>query len=127
MALSFNTVANGIENTPPITIAFVTLTVLLSTITSYIRSSTYDSLKGSNPSLLWEDIVIPALQVVPSQVLFNPWTLWTATFVEITPHQFMIGLVIVWFGVTWLEQHWNSKYNDSTHSSNSNTEKVLVP
>lgn len=125
--LDFNAISNQIEKTPPITAVFVTLTIILSTVTSYIRSNSYDSLRVSDPSILWEDIVIPGLQVVPAQVVFHPWTLWTATFVEITPHQFIIGLIIMWFGVTWLEEHWNPKYNDSTNSSNSSADKTLVP
>lgn len=125
MAVDLHTIASGIEKTPPITVSYLGLTVFLSTVTSYIRSSTFEALKPTNPTLQWDDIVIPSLQVVPSQVLFHPWTLWTATFVEITPHQFIFGLIIIWFGITWLETHWNPKYNSSQTTDNASNE--LVP
>lgn len=121
-SLEVNKIAARLEKTPPITLALVTLTIVLSTITSYVRSSTYETLKATNANVLWEDIVIPGLQVVPAQVAFHPWTLWTATFVEITPHQFIIGLVVVYFGASWLEEQWNPKYNETMGA-----DKALVP
>lgn len=92
---------------PVITIVYLGITILLSAITSYVRTQSYKSLIKSNPQLLFDDIIIPSLQLVPSHFIFHPWTLWTSTFVETSPFQFIFGLFIIYFGLTFLESQWN--------------------
>ena len=110
MSMDANTVMAKITeytNIPPITMAYEALTILLSATTSYIRTQSYKELVQSSPNLVFDDIIIPSLQLVPSHIVFHPWTLWTSTFVETSPFQFISGLVIVYFGITFLESQWN--------------------
>lgn len=112
MTLDANLIMSKIAdytNIPPITMAYAALTILLSAITSYIRTQSYKELVQNTPDILFEDIIIPSLQLVPSHIVFHPWTLWTSTFVETSPFQFISGLVIVYFGITFLETQWNPK------------------
>ncbi|GMM32596.1 hypothetical protein DAMA08_053410 [Martiniozyma asiatica (nom. inval.)] len=91
----------AIDNLPSLTIGFLSITVILSALTSLIRTQAFQ------PGTEWEDVIVPMLQVVPSSVFYYPWTLWTATFVETSPLQFILALVIITFGITWLENYWN--------------------
>lgn len=93
---------------PLITLVYLALTIILSAITSYVRTQSYHELSSQNPSLVFDDVVIPALQLVPSHIIFYPWTLWTSTYVETSPLQFIFGFLIVYFGVTFLESQWNA-------------------
>lgn len=92
---------------PLITLVYLALTITFSAITSYIRTQSYQTLSSENPSLLFDDIIIPALQLVPSHIIFHPWTLWTSTYVETSPFQFVFGIIIIYFGITFLESQWN--------------------
>lgn len=94
---------------PLITILYIAVTILLTAITSYVRTQSYKSLISSNPELTFDDIIIPALQLVPNKFVFHPWTIWTSAFVETSPFQFLSGLVILYFGLTFLEAQWNPK------------------
>lgn len=97
---------------PLITLVYLALTITLSTITSYVRTQSYKELVVQNPSLLFDDIVIPALQLVPSHIVFHPWTLFTSTYVETSPFQFIVGVIIIYFGITFLESQWNPQSLD---------------
>ncbi|TID29609.1 hypothetical protein CANINC_001883 [Pichia inconspicua] len=92
---------------PLITLVYLALTITLSAVTSYIRTQSYQTLLSDNPSLAFDDIIIPSLQLVPSHIVFHPWTLWTSTYVETSPLQFIFGIIIIYFGITFLESQWN--------------------
>ncbi|ODQ44940.1 hypothetical protein PICMEDRAFT_35735 [Pichia membranifaciens NRRL Y-2026] len=94
---------------PVITLVYLAITVTLSAITSYVRTQSYKHLIAGNPELVFEDIIIPSLQLVPAHFVFHPWTIWTSAFVETSPFQFISGLIIVYVGMTFLESQWNPK------------------
>lgn len=93
---------------PPITLVLLAITIFLSAVTSYIRTQSYKLLVEKNPNLLFDQVIIPSLQLVPSHILFHPWTLITSSFVETSPFQFLAGLAIIYFGITFLESQWNA-------------------
>lgn len=112
MSISFNSVNAKLAKyttIPIVTLLYLTLTVTLSAITSYIRTQSYNSLIVNNPDLVFDDIVIPSLQLVPSHFVFHPWSLTTTAFVETSPFQFLCGLVIIYFGITFLESQWDPR------------------
>ena len=98
---------SSFSNVPLISFIYIGITVFLSAITSYIRTQSYQNLIKQNSELLFDDIIIPSLQLVPSHIVFHPWTLWTSTFVETSPFQFISGLFIIYFGISFLESQWN--------------------
>lgn len=110
MAITRNTILQHIQQLttlPPLTLFLLAVTIFLSAITSYIRTQSYRILIENNSNLLFDEVIIPSLQLVPSHFFFHPWTLFTSSFVETSPFQFLIGLVIVYFGITFLESQWN--------------------
>jgi hypothetical protein len=109
---SISTFLSTITSLPVITLVYLAITILLSAITSYIRTQSYKKLITSNPELLFDDVIIPSLQLVPSHIVFHPWTLLTSPFVETSPFQFLAGLLIIYFGITFLESQWNPKSSD---------------
>lgn len=94
---------------PIITSIYLAITILLSAIASYVRTQSFKSLIANNPQLKFDDIIIPSLQLVPSHFIFHPWTIWTSTFVETSPFQFISGLIIIYVGLTFLEAQWNPR------------------
>ncbi|ODV84013.1 hypothetical protein CANARDRAFT_182069, partial [[Candida] arabinofermentans NRRL YB-2248] len=53
------------------------------------------------------DIIIPSIQLVPNQSIFNPWTFLSEPFVETNILKYFISIIILYFGITYLERHWN--------------------
>ncbi|GMM43535.1 hypothetical protein DAPK24_001100 [Pichia kluyveri] len=110
MSMSIDSIldkVSSLSNVPLISFIYIGITVFLSAITSYIRTQSYQNLIKQNSELLFDDIIIPSLQLVPSHIVFHPWTLWTSTFVETSPFQFISGLFIIYFGISFLESQWN--------------------
>ncbi|KAG0674229.1 hypothetical protein C6P40_000340 [Pichia californica] len=123
MAIDLESVSRKVSSLtsfPIITFIYLTITILLSAITSYVRTQSYKALIATNPELTFEDIIIPSLQLVPSHFIFHPWTLWTSAFVETSPFQFVSGLIIIYVGLTFLEAQWNPKSvnEDTTNTVN---------
>lgn len=112
MAFDMESLSNQVSqftSLPVITLVYLAITVTLSAITSYVRTQSYKHLIAGNPELVFEDIIIPSLQLVPAHFVFHPWTIWTSAFVETSPFQFISGLIIVYVGMTFLESQWNPK------------------
>lgn len=110
--MNMNTVSSQLAKyttMPLTTLTFLAITILLSAVTSYVRTQSYGSMVGDNPQLEFDEVIIPAFQLVPSHIIFHPWTLWVAAFVETSPFQFIAGLAIIYFGITFLESQWNPK------------------
>lgn len=91
---------------------FVSLLVLLSGLTMIIRYWTYRRLlTATHPDdseiAAFSDIYIPPLQLIPWSTLFNPWVLFTSTFVETTLVRFGIACAIWIAGCDYCEKNWN--------------------
>ena len=125
MAFNIDAISNRVTeltSLPVITLSYLAITVALSTITSYVRTQSYKNLIASNPQLVFDDIIIPSLQLVPSHFVFHPWTIWTSAFVETSPFQFISGLIILYVGMTFLESQWNPRSSDDEEASNNITQ-----
>ncbi|KAG7813576.1 hypothetical protein KL921_001122 [Ogataea angusta] len=89
------------------TVLYLSLTTILSLLASIIRLQSYNAVKTQNPEITFSEIVVPVLQLVPNRALFYPWTLLTETFVETSVLKFLIAVTVFYFGINYLEKHWN--------------------
>ncbi|KAF3490544.1 uncharacterized protein GIQ15_00061 [Arthroderma uncinatum] len=90
-------------NIPPVTRAILTsiaVLFILHTATKYKHYAT----EGSSSAL-----AVPYLVVVPSKVLFYPWTLVCATFVEQNIVTLLINGATMFYGGKYLERAWGSR------------------
>ncbi|KAK2871561.1 hypothetical protein FQN49_003065 [Arthroderma sp. PD_2] len=90
-------------NIPPVTRAIltsITILFILHTVTKYKHYVTEGPAAGS---------VVPYLLLVPSKVLFYPWTLLCATFVEQNIVTLLINGATMFYGGKYLERAWGSR------------------
>ncbi|KAK2781965.1 hypothetical protein FQN52_001276 [Onygenales sp. PD_12] len=87
-------------NIPPITRAILSAICALSFLNGVARWRQYEGSPGAP---------IPYLALVPSSVLFHPWTLVTATCVEQNIFTVLITGATVFYGGKYLERAWGSR------------------
>ncbi|KKZ67131.1 hypothetical protein EMCG_07190 [[Emmonsia] crescens] len=87
-------------NIPPITRAILSAICALSFLNGVARWRQYEGSSGAP---------IPYLSLVPSNILFYPWTLVTATFVEHNIFTVVITGATVFYGGKYLERAWGSR------------------
>ncbi|EER44051.1 rhomboid family protein [Histoplasma capsulatum var. duboisii H88] len=87
-------------NIPPITRAILSAICALSFLNGVARWRQYEGSPG---------VPIPYLSLVPSNVLFYPWTLLTATCVELNIFTVIISGATVLYGGKYLERAWGSR------------------
>ncbi len=90
-----------------ITLINSALVILFSSLAYYVRYLSYVKLKESNEGLNFSDVVVPAIQLVPNQFVFYPWTLLISPYVQTSLFQFLSALPIMFFGTQYLESNWN--------------------
>ncbi|KAI5287132.1 hypothetical protein KEM54_006215 [Ascosphaera aggregata] len=85
---------------PPVTRTTIFLIIALTVIHGLARFNQYERSADQSP--------IAYLILVPWKVLFNPWTLLTATFVEYNLSTVVITAPTVFYGGKYLERAWGS-------------------
>lgn len=94
----------------PSTIGFVVVTFVLSGIDWLVRYKSFEELKvesGNDARVTFSSMVVPALQLVPSQFIYFPWTLLTEPYVDSTFFQLSNAPTVFYWGVEYLENNWN--------------------
>lgn len=92
-------------NIPPVTRVFLISLLSLSLLYNIARWRQINTTGGTPPT----EPIIPYLTLVPSQVLFYPWTLLTATFVEQNIFTVLLNAATVFYGGKYLERAWGSR------------------
>ncbi|OJD12032.1 hypothetical protein AJ78_07320 [Emergomyces pasteurianus Ep9510] len=87
-------------NIPPITRAILSAICALSFLNGVARWRQYEGSPGAP---------IPYLSLVPSNILFYPWTLVTTTFVEQNIFTVVITGATLFYGGKYLERAWGSR------------------
>ncbi|OWB56385.1 hypothetical protein B5S28_g2285 [[Candida] boidinii] len=106
MALLSNSFSNNIistlKSTPPVTVLLISLYSILSGIhlVTYSRSP-----NG-----------VSDLQLVPIDSIFKPWVYITSSFLETTSIDFLLGLIVLYFGSKYCESIWNYSGSIGTNS-----------
>ena len=101
-------------NLPPVTRILLAVIVALSFLYNVARwgsSQHYippDS-TGTTPETRPTQAVVPYLALIPSQFLWYPWTLLSATFVEQNIVTLLVNGANVFFGGKYLERAWGSQ------------------
>ncbi|PWY94417.1 DUF1751-domain-containing protein [Aspergillus sclerotioniger CBS 115572] len=92
-------------NIPPATRICLISLLTLSLLYNIARWRQLDTTPGT-PSTT---PIIPYLTLVPSQFIFNPWTLLTATFVEQNIFTVLLNAGTLFYGGKYLERAWGSR------------------
>ncbi|KAI5293383.1 hypothetical protein KEM52_005591 [Ascosphaera acerosa] len=91
---------------PPVTRATILLVVGLTVIYGLARFNRYEHLPADQTAA--STTAIEYLVLIPASVLYNPWTLITATFVEHNLSAVLITAPTVFYGGKYLERAWGS-------------------
>lgn len=89
-------------NIPPATRIFLLSLLAFSLLYNVARWRQIGGTPGAEPS-------IPYLTLVPSQFIFYPWTLLTATFVEQNIFTVLLNAATIFYGGKYLERAWGSR------------------
>lgn len=96
-------------NIPPVTRILLIVLVALTFLYNLARWRVIDSMTPAMQASSHESPVIPYLPLVPSKVLYYPWTLLTATFVEQNIFTLVINGATLLYGGKYLERAWGSR------------------
>ncbi|GME81565.1 unnamed protein product [Ambrosiozyma monospora] len=107
-------------------VLFLLLAISLSALTSFVRVQTYYTSVSVQPNVSFNDIIIPTLQLVPSQFFYYPWTLLTETFVETSILKFFVALIVLFAGVNYLDSNWNVSNNSNSNSADAKVVNVTA-
>lgn len=107
---------------PPVTQALTAALVVLSLAVAGMRYSKYaqlvaeaqlqpqtDSRPTQHDAPVFANIAVPSVAMEPGLVLSYPWTLATASFVELSVVPFAVSLACVALGGRYLERAWGSR------------------
>src|SRR5882757_7387920 len=97
-------------NLPPVTRILLAVIIALSLLYNVTRwrllaPDASDPTSTDPPSR----VIVPSLALVPSQCLWYPWTLLTATFVEQNIFTLIVNGINIFFGGKYLERAWGSQ------------------
>lgn len=92
-------------NIPPATRVCLVSLLTLSLLYNIARWRQIDT-TGGTPAVA---PIIPYLTLVPSLVIFYPWTLLTATFVEQNIFTVLLNGATLFYGGKYLERAWSSR------------------
>lgn len=101
---------------PTITYIAVSTSISLSALATYLKIQSFNLLVVTNPKITLNDIVLPHLQLIPSKVIFNPWTLLISNFIQTTPFNFLSCIIILFLSINFLYHQWYSDFLDQTTS-----------
>src|SRR5215471_14601603 len=90
-------------NIPPVTRTILSSLCAFSVLYGFAR---WTRLGGGSWS---ESVSVPYLVLVPERILFYPWTLATATFVESNIFALLISGATIFYGGKYLERAWGSR------------------
>lgn len=90
----------------PIATKFITGTYVLFTLSLYI--SRHFLYSGADTDVPMEDIVNPMVQLIPSQVFKYPYALITSNLVDTECLKFIVTLINLLIGGTFIENNWDS-------------------
>lgn len=93
-------------NIPPVTRLILILLLVLSILYTLGR---YRKLPSTPNPTSGASLLVPYLTLIPALVIYYPWTLLTATFVEQSVFSLLINGATVFFGGKYLERAWGSK------------------
>ncbi|KAK2757670.1 hypothetical protein FQN54_004639 [Arachnomyces sp. PD_36] len=96
-------------NIPPVTRILLILLIALSFLYNLARWRAIDAMTPAMQAARTEPPIIPYLTLVPSKVLYYPWTLLTATFVEQNIFTVLINGATLFYGGKYLERAWGSR------------------
>ena len=93
-------------NIPPVTRVLLGLMIAISILYNTAR---WTSLQAATETPKSSTPLVPYIALVPSQVLFYPWTLLTSVFVEQNIFTLLVNGATVLFGGRYFERAWGSK------------------
>ena len=93
-------------NIPPVTRILLGLIIAISLLYNTAR---WTSVQAATETPTSSTPLVPYIALVPSQVLFYPWTLLTSVFVEQNIVTFLVNGAAVLFGGRYFERAWGSK------------------
>lgn len=93
-------------NIPPVTRIILILLLAFSFLYTLGRYRKLPSISNPRDKTI---PLVPYLTVVPAYVIYYPWTLLSATFVERTVVSLLVNGVNIFFGGKYLERAWGSK------------------
>ncbi|KIW73764.1 hypothetical protein PV04_01857 [Phialophora macrospora] len=99
-------------NLPPITRALIAAIVALSFLYNIARwrlSSDSPSIEDPNGATPSPRPTVPYLALVPSQCIWYPWTILSATFVEQNILTLLVNGINIFFGGKYLERAWGTQ------------------
>ncbi|GME67199.1 unnamed protein product [[Candida] boidinii] len=106
MAILSNSFSNNIistlKSTPPVTVLLIGLYCILSAIHAFTYSRSPNGVSD--------------LQLVPIDSIFKPWVYITSSFLETTTIDFLLGLIVLYFGSKYCESIWNYSGSIGTNS-----------
>lgn len=96
-------------NIPPITRILLIVLIALSFLYNLARWRAIDAMTPAMQASRTESPLIPYLTLIPSKILYYPWTLLTATFVEQNIFTVLINGATLFYGGKYLERAWGSR------------------
>lgn len=88
-----------------LTIAYTAFTLTLFGLRCFIY---FNSKPDQSSAVKFRDINVPALQLVPSQILKFPYSIVLSNLVDTNPWRFIVNLINLLIGGSFIERNWNS-------------------
>ena len=99
-------------NVPPVTRLLLGLLLTLSLLTGAIRYSQWTRIRASrsrpDDTPRWSEVQVPYITLQPASVIFYPWVLLTAAFVERDVVSLVVSGATIFVGGRYLERAWGS-------------------
>lgn len=87
-----------------LTLTYVVLTFML----YYIRRTIYYDTISVDPTVLFSDITVPVLQLVPNKFFHYPYSIVLSNFIDVEIWKFITNLVNLLIGGSFIENNWGS-------------------
>lgn len=100
-------------NLPPVTRILLIVLIALSFLYNLARWKQLSAVSQAAPTATQpqqtKTPIIPYLTLVPASLLYNPWTLVVATFVEQNIFTLLVSGATIFYGGKYLERAWGSQ------------------
>lgn len=97
-----------ISKIPTATAVLTCFYVILSLSLFYIKRSTYNHIVSTGVEIQYSDIQCPFLQLVPSKVVYYPFSIILSNLVDTEIWKFVVTLLNLIIGGSFIERNWNS-------------------
>lgn len=97
-----------VSRIPPAT-TFLTISYVICTIILFVlRAFEYSKLISSDPTIMFDSVYSPILQMVPSEILSHPYSIVLSNLIDVNWWKFVTNVFNLVIGGSFIERNWNS-------------------